>query len=128
MPWGVEDLDSHGFHSGSDAIVTVPAGLDGFYQVHFQGMAQANTADQDASQFALKHNSTNVANTFHLPSAVTNIQATMTHTIFWIVKLVATDTLKIVRKVAAAGEDFDLFATAAGETPVTWFSGHRIAR
>ncbi len=128
VPWGTEDLDSHGFHSGSDAIVTVPAGVDGFYQVHFQGFTQATTADQDASQFALKHNSTNVANTFHQPSGATNIQGTMNHTILWIVKLVATDTLKIVRRVAASGEDFSLFGTAAGETPVTWFSGHRIAR
>ncbi len=128
VAWEVEDLDSHGFHSGSSAVITVPAGLEGFYQVHFVGMAKSTAADQLASQFILVHNSTNVVATFHEPSDLSNLQATMNHTISWIVKLVATDTLKIINKRLSTDEDFSLFEDAASQGPVTYFSGHRIAR
>ena len=127
--WQVEDIDSDGFHSGSDAIVTVPAGAGGYYAVEFQGIVASNVADDDVVLFYLDHDGTPVVYVTLLPNqAAPGIIYSVPIGFTKLINLAVGDVLKIINYRGGSPMDIDLsWQSLAQGGPLTYFSGHRIA-
>lgn len=59
--YGTETYDSHGFHSGTDGILTVPTGLGGLYLIGANGYFDGHATANRLRQLGLRKNSTNIA-------------------------------------------------------------------
>ncbi len=128
--WQVEDIDSDGFHSGTAATVTIPAGAAGYYEVEFQGLAETTgAADDDPVVFYLDHDGTPVVYTSLLPNlAAPGIEYFVPIGFTKLINLAVGDVLKVINYRGGSNMDIQLaWQILAQGGPLTYFLGHRIA-
>ena len=122
ITWTVRDLDTDGFHSGSDAFITVPAGLGGTYLINVVLVILAQgSLSATALVFAIK-NTTDVF-AFGAVGDAAGTPNPAIGSIAFIIDLAVGDTLKLEIQ---SGNDWELqWDTAAGGgLKGSWFTGH----
>ncbi len=121
VTWETEEIDTDGFHSGSDAIITIPAGKAGTYHVQFSIQVTGQSATT-ACHFALIKNSTAIASARE-DYSTSNVPVQGQVQISQFVVLAVGDTLK-VELDNGTDTNIEWQLTAYPNIPATWFSGH----
>ncbi len=121
VTWETEEIDTDGFHSGSDAIITIPAGKAGTYHVQFSIQVTGQSVTT-AVHFALIKNSTAIAavrEDYSTTSGAVQGQVQISQ----FVVLAVGDTLK-VELLNGTDTNIEWQHSGYANIPATWFSGH----
>ena len=127
VTWDVEDIDTNGFHTGSNADITVPSGLGGTYLVKAALRSTAHSST-NAHEYILYKNATKIASVRE-DGADDGVPGQTTARIEIYVVLVATDTMKVeLQANGLGGTDTVIRWDVNGNgAPASFFTGHRIA-
>ncbi len=127
LEWSAEEFDTDAFHSGSDAFVTIPAGLGGLYRIDVNlCFIRTGTSTGDWIVFAIKNTTDIKAFRKDATSEGAGNPNPNTGSISFFVDLQPTDTLKLeIQTFTDWSLQWD--TGASGGVTGSWFSGQLLS-